>query len=55
MFASLLKDSKLMKDVTWEDVRTIASTSCNTNNLLQQEFLGMLEKAQKIYPQRKKK
>jgi len=36
-------------------VVSVASVSADTTNYLQKEFLQLLEKVQKIYPEKKKK
>ena len=55
MFGSLLKQSRFTKDVTWEDVEALALSSANTSNLLQSEFIQLIEKARKIYPTKNRK
>jgi Ca-activated chloride channel family protein len=55
MFGAIIKESKFLKDVSWEDVQTIALNSTRSNDLLQKEFLELIEKAKKIYPRKKKK
>lgn len=55
MFGGLLKDSKYFKDACWDDVRTVATSSIEANNLVQSQFLELVEKAEKLYPKKKKK
>lgn len=55
MFGGLLKQSKYFKNVVWDDIYTIASTSASSNNPLHTEFLEMIQKAKKIYGNNKKK
>ncbi|HSN59891.1 MAG TPA: von Willebrand factor type A domain-containing protein [Ferruginibacter sp.] len=55
MFALKLKDSKYIHNTDWSSVVAVASVSADTNNYLQKEFLQLLEKVQKIYPEKKKK
>lgn len=55
MFGSLLKQSRFAKDITWEELETLAASSANTSNLLQSEFIQLIEKAKKIYPAKNKK
>ena len=55
MFGGLLKQSKFYKNVIWDDVSMLASTSADRNNLLHTEFLEMIQKAKKIYGNNKKK
>lgn len=55
MFAMKLKNSEYLNHADWVSIETIASQSADKNNYLQNEFLQLLEKAQKIYPEKKKK
>ena len=55
MFALKLKQSKFFPDVDWNSILAIASRVCNRSDYLQNEFMTLLEKAQKIYPDKKKK
>ena len=54
MFGGLLKQSAFAKDIDWDDVKNIALTSTSKTNLLQTEFLEMVEKAKKIYSLKKR-
>jgi Ca-activated chloride channel homolog len=55
MFALKLKQSKFLNELDWGLIISIANQSADKNNYLQNEFLQLLEKAQKIYPEKKKK
>ncbi|MCZ2460904.1 MAG: VWA domain-containing protein [Chitinophagales bacterium] len=55
MFGSLLRNSPFTKNVTWNDMISLASQSANKNNVLQQEFVVMIEKAKDLYSKKKKK
>jgi Ca-activated chloride channel family protein len=55
MFGSLLRKSKFVKDVTWNDVLEIAVTSATKNNYSQQEFVALIQRAKNIYSKKKKK
>ncbi|MCY7422574.1 MAG: VWA domain-containing protein [Chitinophagaceae bacterium] len=55
MFGGLLKQSRYYKNVVWDDVYTLASSSANSSNQLHTEFLEMVQKAKKIYGNNKKK
>ena len=55
MFAGLLKDSKYVKNTSWVDVVRLASDSCRHDDIMQQEFVGMIEKARKIYAKSRKR
>lgn len=55
MFALKLKQSKFVKNADWEVIVPIAYQSADPSDYLQKQFLDLLEKAQKIYPEKKKK
>ncbi|MGF2411486.1 vWA domain-containing protein [Ferruginibacter sp.] len=55
MFGLKVKQSKYMKDADWLDIEAIATSSYNTNDFLQTEFLQIIDKAQKIYKGKKGK
>jgi Ca-activated chloride channel family protein len=49
MFGMVLRQSKYTNNYLLEDVLSLAKTAVNTNDMHQKEFLGLLEKAIKIY------
>jgi Ca-activated chloride channel family protein len=53
MFGSILKASQFVKQVQWEEVHSLASNSANRHSRLQKEFVDLIGKAKKMYPQRK--
>ena len=56
MFALKLKQSQyISNDIDWAFIKNIASSSADKNNYLQQEFIKLTDKADKIYPGKKKK
>ncbi|MBV9987502.1 MAG: von Willebrand factor type A domain-containing protein [Chitinophagaceae bacterium] len=55
LFGSVLKQSRFVKDLAFEDVRELARTSVNINDARQSEFLVLIEKAIKVYTPGKKK
>ena len=55
LFALKLKKSKHSNDADWETVVSIANQSADKNDYLQNEFVELLQKVQKIYPERRKK
>jgi Ca-activated chloride channel homolog len=55
MFGSLLRKSKFVKDVSWNNVLDIATTSAAKDNYSQQEFISLAQKAKIIYGKKKKK
>lgn len=55
MFGLKLKLSKFFPEVDWPTILNISLASANRADYLQNEFIGLIEKAQKIYPDKKKK
>lgn len=55
MFGLKLKQSKFFPEVEWPLILNIGTTSADRTEYLQNEFIGLIEKAQKIYPDKKKK
>lgn len=55
MFGGLLRESKFMKHVSWNDVASLAKKSVDKTNLPQQEFIAMVHGAKTIYSRKKKK
>jgi Ca-activated chloride channel family protein len=50
MFGGMLKQCAFAKNLQWDDVKNLALTSTSKTDLLQIEFLEMVQKAKKIYP-----
>jgi Ca-activated chloride channel homolog len=55
MFGSLLRKSKFVKDVSWNDVQEIAAASVANENFSQKEFLTLVQQAKTIYGKTKGK
>jgi Ca-activated chloride channel family protein len=56
MFGALLKNSNFSKNYTFSDVLTLATTAVDKTNVAQQEFITLVQKADRIYlPNKKKK
>jgi Ca-activated chloride channel family protein len=55
MFGSLLRSSPFIKNVGWNDVAVLANASADSSDVLQKEFLDMIEEARTIYSKVKKK
>ena len=55
MFGALLKQSKYAKNFSFTDTYKLALSAAKKNDYAQQEFLQLLQKANKIYNPRKKK
>ncbi|MGN6618432.1 MAG: YfbK domain-containing protein, partial [Ilyomonas sp.] len=54
MFGSLLRQSKYAKNYSWDDVKALALSASAPGNFLQQQFIELIEKAKKIYSDKKK-
>jgi Ca-activated chloride channel family protein len=57
MFGSLLRSSPHTKQINWNDIIGLAESSAvyNNNNLLQKEFVTLLQQARTLYTKYKKK
>lgn len=55
MFGLKLKQSKFFPEIEWPAILAISTASADRNDYLQNEFITLIEKAQKIYPDKKKK
>jgi Ca-activated chloride channel family protein len=55
LFGSLLKRSRFTSQAGWKDVIEIAEQSRDPEDGVQQEFIGLIEKARKIYGRRRRK
>lgn len=55
MFGSLLRNSPFVKDIGWNEVITMAQASSGSNDLLQKEFITLLQHAKTLYSKIKKK
>jgi Ca-activated chloride channel family protein len=55
MFGGLLRNSKFIKEASWNDVLLLASQSADQSNYSQKEFLTLLTKAKNLYGKKKKK
>jgi len=55
MFGSMLRVSSFTKNVDWNDVLLLATASANPNDLLQKEFISLVEQAKVLYSKGKKK
>ena len=55
MFALLVKESKYSKRYSWNDAIILAHQAHNPKDPLQTEFVGMIEKAKKIYLRNRRK
>lgn len=55
MFGSLLKQSKYAENYNFTDVYKLANQAAKPNDFAQQEFLRLVQKAQKLYSNKKKR
>jgi len=55
MFGSLLRKSRLIRQVNWDDTMELALQSYDPNDVAQKEFITLIEKAKKIYSREKKR
>ncbi|HEY8389122.1 MAG TPA: von Willebrand factor type A domain-containing protein [Parasegetibacter sp.] len=55
MFGLKLKQSKYIPDMPWNDILSVASSGLNKSDALQIEFIQMIERARKIYGNKRRK
>lgn len=55
MFGSLLRKSKFVKDVSWNEISRIATASADPANYSQQEFVTLVQQARMVYGKKRKK
>jgi Ca-activated chloride channel family protein len=55
MFGSLLRSSSFVKEISWNDIVSLAESSSGKDDLLQKEFLQLVQEAKKLYSKVKKK
>lgn len=55
MFGSLLRNSAFIKNNSWNEVLALAQASSGTDDLLQQEFIGLVQQTRTLYSKVKKK
>jgi Ca-activated chloride channel family protein len=55
MFGSLLRSSSFVKNIGWNDIITQAENSSGKDELLQKEFLAIVQQAKTLYSKVKKK
>ena len=55
MFGSLLRSSNFVKSISWNDVITLAESSCGKDDFLQKEFISLVQQAKLLYSRNKKK
>ncbi len=55
MLGSLLRNSKYVKQTSWNQIIDLARKSADPNNTIQQEFIQLVQKTKNIYTKRRKK
>jgi len=55
MFGSLLRNSKYIRQVSWNDILKIATAAVDENNYAQREFLQIVQHARNVYGKKRKK
>jgi len=55
MFGSLLRSSPYLKNSDWSEVITIAESAIGTDEILQQEFINLVQQAKTLYTKTKRK
>lgn len=55
MFGSLLRSSEFIKNIGWNEIITLAQASSGSNDLLQKEFVTLVQQAKVLYSKVKKK
>lgn len=55
MFGSILRNSPFIKGVGWNEIITLAQNSSGANDLLQKEFINLVQQAKTLYAKVKKK
>jgi len=55
MFGALLRNSPFLQDAGWNDVIQLAQASYGSNELMQKEFMSILQQAKTLYSKVKKK
>jgi Ca-activated chloride channel family protein len=55
MFGSLLRNSKFVKNNSWNEILSMAAAAAETGNYSQKEFISLVEQAKSIYSKKRKK
>ena len=55
MFGSMLRKSKFVKDISWNDLLRIASLNADLSDYSQAEFLRLVQQAKTVYGKKRKK
>jgi Ca-activated chloride channel family protein len=55
MFGGLLRSSPFTKNISWNDIVALAEEASTTNDLLQKEFIALVQQAKGLYSKVKKR
>jgi Ca-activated chloride channel homolog len=55
MFGSMLRKSKFVREISWNELLRLATLSANLNDYSQKEFLTLIQLAKNVYGKKKKK
>jgi Ca-activated chloride channel family protein len=55
MFGSMLRSSPFVKNLTWGDIISLATSAADNKDILQQEFVSIVQQAKTLYSKTKKK
>jgi Ca-activated chloride channel family protein len=55
MFGSILRNSPFVKAADWDDIIGVAEAASTHNDILQKEFIVLVQQAKKLYSKTKKK
>ena len=55
MFGSMLRSSPFTKNISWNDIVLLAQESFNKDDILQKEFISLVQQAKLLYSKGKKK
>jgi Ca-activated chloride channel homolog len=55
MFGSMLRNSPFLKNAGWSEIISLAQSASGTDDLLQKEFITLLQQAKTLYSKNKKK
>lgn len=55
MFGSLLRNSPFLRNIGWNEIISLAETSIGSDDLLQKEFISLVQQAKLLYTKFKKK
>jgi Ca-activated chloride channel family protein len=54
IFGSLLRKSKYLEKVSWDELLKMSTASYDPNDVSQTEYLSLIEQAKKIYHRKRK-